>query len=298
MTKRFVSIGECMVEMAATGDGTFRQGFAGDTFNTAYYARRVLAGDWTVSYFTAVGDDALSSRMLDFMQGHGVDTSQVVRIRGRSPGLYLITLEHGERSFSYWRDTSAARALADDESRLTAAVEGADAIYFSGITLAILSPEARTRLLDVLSRAKARGAVVAFDSNIRHRLWPSQDDLREAIHAAARVSTLALPTVPDELDVFGDVDQDEVARRYAKDGVPEVVVRAGSGPALVVWPDGKAFIFPDARVIPVDTTGAGDSFNGSYMAARLLGDEPGEAARKAHATAARVIQSYGALVEV
>ena len=87
MTKRFVSIGECMVEMAATGDGTFRQGFAGDTFNTAYYARRVLAGDWTVSYFTAVGDDALSSRMLDFMQGHGVDTSQVVRIRGRSLSL-------------------------------------------------------------------------------------------------------------------------------------------------------------------------------------------------------------------
>ena len=286
-----------MVEMAATGAGTFRQGFAGDTFNTAWYARRALGPGWTVSYFTAVGDDRISTRMLDFMRSHHVDTSQIVRRTGRSPGLYMIELDHGERSFSYWRDTSAAKSLADDTAALTGALEGADAVYFSGITLAILAPDARARLLASLAGARARGAMIGFDSNIRLRLWPSAEEHRAAIRAAARVATVALPTVPDELDVFGEPDAEAVARRYVADGVPEVVVRAGADPALVVWPHGRSLVAPVAGVVPVDTTGAGDSFNGSYMAARLAGDGPEEAARKAHATAARVIQSYGALVD-
>lgn len=296
MTKRFVSIGECMVEMAATGEGTFRQGFAGDTFNTAFYARRALGPDWIVSYFTAVGDDNVSRRMLDFMDGHGVDTSRILRLEGRMPGLYLIELDNGERSFAYWRDTSAAKMLADDEDALQEAIADADAIYFSGITLAILPAEARVRLLTVLNRAKSRGALVAFDSNIRLRLWRSKADLQDAIHAAAQVSTLALPTVPDELEVFAERDQDAVASRYLADGVSEVVVRAGSDAALLMWPGGRKRIAPDVRVTPVDTTGAGDSFNGSYLASRLQGDEPEEATRQAHATAARVIQHYGALI--
>lgn len=296
--RRLVCIGECMVELAALGDGLFRQGFAGDTFNTAWYARRALGPDWTVSYFTAVGDDRVSARMLDFMAGQGIETSHVRKLAGRAPGLYMIDLDHGERSFTYWRDTSAAKLLADDETTLAAAVDGADAVYFSGITLAILAPDARARLLGVMADAKRRGALVGFDSNIRLRLWPSQDELREAIRQAAGVITLGLPTVPDESDLFAEGGSEDVANRYAAAGVPEIVVRAGSGPALAVWPEGRAVIAPGEIVTPVDTTGAGDSFNGSYMAARLQGDDPVTAVRKAHATAARVIRSHGALVDV
>lgn len=296
MTKRLLTIGECMVEVAATGGGNFRLGFAGDTFNTAWHARRALGPDWKVGYFTAVGDDSISSRLLAFMKDQDVDTAHILRIKGRKPGLYLIELNNGERSFTYWRDTSAARSLADDAATLEAAVAGADAIYFSGITLAILLPEARARLLSVLARAKSRGALIGFDSNIRLHLWKDTADLRDAIHAAAKVTTLALPTVPDELEVFGETDAAAVARRYHNDSAMEVVVKAGSQPALVVWPGGRCLVSPIAGVKPVDTTGAGDSFNGTYIAARLTGDDPETAARQAHATAARVIQAYGALV--
>ncbi|MGL4234697.1 sugar kinase [Tabrizicola sp.] len=296
MTKRFLSIGECMVEMAATGDGLFRQGFAGDTFNTAWHARHALGPDWTVSYFTTVGDDGVSERMLAFMRQEGIDISRIRQLDGRTPGLYLVELKDGERSFIYWRGTSAARALTDDEAALEAAVAEADAVYFSGITLAILAPEARVRLLTVLARAKARGTLVAFDSNIRPRLWPDEAAMRAAIRAAARVVTLALPTVPDETALFREADASTVAARYAADGVEEVVVRAGADAALVVWPAGRALVAPTATVVPVDTTGAGDSFNGTYIATRLSGDGPEAAAHKAHAIAARVIGAYGALV--
>jgi 2-dehydro-3-deoxygluconokinase len=296
MSGLFLSIGECMVEMAATANGLFRQGFAGDTFNTAWYARRALGPDWTVGYVSAVGDDGVSARMLEFMGSEGIDTSRVVRVSGRTPGLYLIELREGERSFVYWRDMSAARTLADDEARLAAAVAGARAIYFSGITLAILAPDARARLLAVLAHAKARGAMVVFDSNIRPPLWPDEATMRAAIRAAGRVTTLALPTVPDETLLFREEGARGVAARYLADGADEVVVRAGSGPALIVWSGGEAQVLPSHALQPVDTTGAGDSFNGAYIAARLQGDAPQDAARKAHATAARVISAYGALV--
>lgn len=296
MTRRFLSIGECMVEMAMAGDGLYRQGFAGDTFNTAWYARRVLGPDWQVSYFTAVGDETLSRRMLAFMEQQQVSTRYIRQLTNRTPGLYMISLNNGERSFSYWRDSSAAKALADDEAALAAAIGEADAVYFSGITLAILDPAARHRLLVQLSLARSRGKLVAFDSNIRLRLWPDRDELRSAIRAAARVASVALPTVPDEPDLFAESGHEDVARRYRDDGLAELVVKAGAGDALVIWPEGRAYIPPERNITPVDTTGAGDSFNGAYLAARLAGDTPLAAVRKAHLTAARVIQAHGALV--
>ncbi|MCB1379330.1 MAG: sugar kinase [Alphaproteobacteria bacterium] len=296
MTRRMVSIGECMVEMSATGEGTFRLGFAGDTFNAAWHARRALPGEWTVAYFTAVGDDSLSRRMLTFMAEQGVETDRIRRLANRRPGLYLIELNNGERSFTYWRDTSAARGLADDPSALADAMAGADAIMFSGITLAILPPEGRARLLAAAEAARANGAIIAFDSNLRLRLWTDADTARKTILEAARVATLALPTLSDESELFGDRDAEATAQRYRAAGVSEVVVKAGPDAALVSWPGGQERVAPERPITPVDTTGAGDSFNGAYIAARLSGDDPVAATRKAHVTAGRVIQSYGALV--
>ncbi len=296
MVKRLLSIGECMVELSTTADGTYRQGFAGDTFNTAWHARRALGPIWRVGFFTALGDDPISDRMLTFMDNEAIETDHIARIPGCKPGLYMIELKNGERSFAYWRDTSAARLLADDPDRVEAAVSSAHAIYFSGITLAILQPDARGQLLSSLERAKARGATVAFDSNIRPGLWPDAGAMRAAIRAAARASTIALPTIPDETDLFGEPDAEAVAARYRADGADEVVVRAGTDPALVVWKGGKAKVqVPEARA-PIDTTGAGDSFNGTYLAARLQGATPEDAARQAHEVAARVIGATGALV--
>ncbi|MEC8581608.1 MAG: PfkB family carbohydrate kinase, partial [Pseudomonadota bacterium] len=109
MTQTVLAIGECMVEMAPTGDGHYAMGFAGDTFNTAWYLRKLAGDDLNVSYFSAVGDDAASAQMTAFMQDAGV-TPELRVIPGASVGLYMISLKDGERSFSYWRSASAAVA--------------------------------------------------------------------------------------------------------------------------------------------------------------------------------------------
>ena len=68
---RFVSVGECMIEMSGGEDGLYRLGYAGDTLNTAWYARACLPEDWDVDYVTALGDDMYSEQMADFFDENG-----------------------------------------------------------------------------------------------------------------------------------------------------------------------------------------------------------------------------------
>jgi len=296
MAGRLLAIGECMVELMQAEGGFLRKSFAGDTFNTAYYARQFLPADWSVDYFSAVGADMISDEMLAFMQGHGIGTDHVARIEGRSPGLYMIHLKDGERSFSYWRSVSAAKLLARDGDRLRAAIESSDIIVFSGITLAILSAEDVETLLSELRRAKAAGKRVVFDPNIRPRLWDDADRMRATITEGARAATLVMPSLDDETTHFGDGSLEETIARYAALGVAEQVVKDGAEGATLVFGDERSHA-PSARVEKiVDTTSAGDSFNGAFLARLAVGATPQEAARFAADVAAAVIQHHGALM--
>ena len=99
----FAAIGECMIELSGREADLWQMGFAGDTFNEAYYARAVLPPERAVAYVTALGDDPLSHRMSAFMDAAGVQTDRIRTVAGRRPGLYAITLEGSERHFTYWR---------------------------------------------------------------------------------------------------------------------------------------------------------------------------------------------------
>jgi len=293
----FASIGECMVELAPTGDGLYRQGFAGDTLNTAWYVRGLMPdGGRQVRYVSAVGRDALSDSLLAFLSDNGIDTGAVARLDDRTVGLYLITLAGAERSFTYWRAQSAARRLASDPERLRGALDGVGTAYLSGITLAILEPADRARLLSILADVRADGGEVVFDPNIRPRLWTDRETMARVTTEGYRVATIALPTFPDEADVYGDGAPSATADRIAALGVREIVVKNGAEPALLRVAGQPDLLSPAlTEVQPIDTTGAGDSFNGGYIAARLAGRRPADAVALGHAVAALVIRHRGAL---
>ena len=191
---RIVAIGECMVEMAPVAtEGQFCLGYAGDTLNTAWYLRRLLRADDRIDYFTAVGNDAISEKMLGFLQQAGIGTERILRRDDKSVGLYMIQLQDGERSFCYWRSDSAARTLAADPVPLQAALGSADLAYFSGITLAILPPADRSRFLTVLRQFRSGGGIIVFDPNLRPKLWASLGEMTQAVMQAAAASDIALP---------------------------------------------------------------------------------------------------------
>lgn len=294
---RILSIGEAMVELSQAGQSDlWRLGIAGDTLNTAWYLRRLLPADWAVAYCSRVGESEFSGKMLDFLAAEGIETTHVTRDPRREIGLYAITLKDGERSFSYWRDTSAAKGLADDPAALATALDGVDLAYFSGITLAILPEAGRARLIEALAAARAAGTQVVFDPNLRPRLWPDAATMRDRIEAAAAISDLVLPSFDDEHAHFGDVEPQATVARYLSRGAGQVVVKAGGDPIRYGGREGEGVAEGFAREQPVDTTAAGDSFNAGYLAARLAGADIPAAIHAAHDLSRRVIRHRGALV--
>nr|WP_169196458.1 sugar kinase [Devosia sp. MC1541] len=297
VSQRIVSIGECMIEMSGGEDRSYRLGYAGDTLNSAWYLRALLPDAWKVDYVTALGADKYSGDIRNFLQTNNIGTDHIQTIPARRPGLYMIHQEAGDRHFTYWRDMSAAKLLADDKSALAAAVEGVDLVYFSGITLAILAPKARGRLLGAIVKARDNGAKIAFDTNLRPALWSSPRVMASVLTAAASLCDIVLPTHTDEAPLFGDATVDDTANRYLELGVEEVVVKDGSKEALIATATERVRMAPPPAASVVDATGAGDSFNGAYLAARLQGKSITEAAQAAHRTAGIVIGHKGALVD-
>jgi 2-dehydro-3-deoxygluconokinase len=295
---RIACIGECMVELTLPrGRQGARVGFAGDTLNTAVYLKR-SAPEIGVAYVTAVGTDPLSDRMLAFFADEGLDTSLIERRTDSVPGLYAIDVDAaGERSFTYWRDSSAARSLFLPPAHVTPdRLQGFDCLYLSGITLAILTPEARQALDAFLPRFRAQGGQVAFDSNYRPRLWPDPADARREIGALWRLADVGLPSLDDEMALWGDRDAAAVLARLAAAGLGRGALKRGVAGPLPIGPHGLLPDFPPAPRV-VDTTAAGDSFNGAYLAGLMRGAAEADCLAAGHALACEVIGHPGAIVQ-
>lgn len=298
---RVVSIGECMVELARGPDGRFGLAYGGDTFNTAVYMAR---GGVNIAYATALGDDPYSDGIRALANSENVAGDLIGAEPGRMPGLYMIeTSPNGERSFSYWRDRAPARELFDDggSADLLAAMSQARLIYFSGITLSIYSGPGRDAFATALTAARANGARIAMDNNFRPRGWgtdpvSARNNARPVFERFWRLADIALPTFDDEQALWGDAAPAEAASRLATLGINEIVIKNGADGALVHSGGVASMVACPVSITAVDTTAAGDSFNGGYLAARMRGERPTAAASAGHRLAGIVIQHRGAIV--
>ena len=192
-----------MLELAPVGDGLYRRSYAGDTFNTVWHMAQLLGSASSAGFVTRVGEDRISDAFVAEMVADDLDVACVARDPERGMGLYLVELDGVERSFHYWRQCSAARRLTDDPAVLATALRGAG-LPLSGITLAILTAEAREALFDALTAARDAGVVVSFDPNVRPRLWSSRQELQETVGRMLTITDIVLPSFADEAEHWSD----------------------------------------------------------------------------------------------
>ena len=294
---RLLAIGEVMAEIRVGTEGGFVLGFAGDTYNTAIYAAREMQQAGSVGYVTRIGGEPLSTALLQQAVAEGLDTGHIAVDDNRNIGIYAVATDaHGERSFSYWRSQSAARRLfAVEETALF--MPRAEIIYLSGITLAILTQAARTRLFDLLAELRDTGATkIAFDSNFRPALWEDAATARTTMERMWELTDIALPSMDDEMAIMGADRESVVIDRFAGREWDGIAIKRGvRGPVSPFIADADMPHFPPARAV-VDTTAAGDSFNAGYLAAFLNGAEEVGCMLAGHQLAARVVGAPGAIM--
>ena len=287
-------IGECMIELKQADGGLFSRGYGGDTLNTSVYLARLGVG---VDYITALGDDPMSDEMVVGWATEGVGTSRVARLKGKLPGIYMIQTDaFGDRRFFHWRENSAARRLMDlpETDDILNSLAKYDVIYLSAITLSIYSPQGRAKLIGALSRARKHGARIVFDTNFRARGWPDPDVARAVFDEAFAVADIVLASPEDLLPLYPyESDEQLMARMPCNEAVLKLL-----SPGSIVRSDGVALeVRPEPITQPVvDTTAAGDSFSAAYIAARLAGAEPVEAARAGHRLGGVVVCYPGAII--
>ncbi len=300
---RIACIGEAMVELTSIGDDSTQVnlGFAGDSLNTAIYLKRLLGAEPNVAFITRLGHDTFSTRMVSYIDSESIDTGYIERSESRLVGLYAIDTDtSGERTFSYWRNQSAARTMfQDDDGGLCFdTLGGFDVLYLSAITLAILPAAVRADLLRHLDALRQHGAIVAFDSNYRPALWESQEQARLCVADAWRITDIALPSLDDEMALFGDNDEACARARLHSYGITRGALKRGAcGPvSLDPGAENASFTVPESAIDVIDTTAAGDSFNAGYLANVLAGCSDTDAMQAGHNLAARVIGHRGAII--
>ena len=214
------------------------------------------------------------------------------------PGLYYIQLdENGERHFSYWRGEAAAKKCFEYEKspQILSRLGEYDAIYLSGISIAILTPVSREHLFERLSQLAASGTKILFDYNYRPHLWETAKEGKKAYEAVLSWCDTVFVGL-DELTAIHGVPSNEAGHVFlAQKGVKESVIRSGAEPCSIQAGLQHFEVAAEKVNRVVDTTAAGDSFSAAYMLARSAGCTVPQAAEIAHRMAAYVIAHKGAI---
>jgi 2-dehydro-3-deoxygluconokinase len=295
--KRVIAIGEATIELARGADGRFALASGGDAFNTAIYLAR--AG-LSTAFATALGDDPYSDAIAALAKAEGVGTDLMMRVAGRLPALALIDNDAATgRQLHHWRDAAPARDLFElpGWGRVAEALTAARLIYFSGITLSLYSNVGLGRFLAAVELARKGGTTIAFDGNFRPRDWKGDLTRTRTVFAEALKRTdIALPAYDDEAVLWGDSSPEVTIARLQAFGVGEIVVKNGPNNASIAVGAKREEVPVPEVVTPVDATAAGDGFNAGYLASRITGGKPADAAQAAHKLAAHVLRHRGAIV--
>jgi sugar/nucleoside kinase (ribokinase family) len=210
-----------------------------------------------VAIVAVVGDDLFGAFMRERLAERGVDVRGLVVDREQPTGLSVVLSGDADRAILTCLGTIAALRAPMIDGRL---LESARHVHVSSFFLQrSLMPD----IPELFADAHASGATTSIDPN-----WDPSGDWDIGLDDLS-VDVL----MPNEMEAtrLAHTSDLEVAIAVLRRHVPTVVVKAGERGATAVAPDERAAA-PPMHIAAVDTTGAGDSFDAGFLAARLGGE--------------------------
>ena len=292
-----LTLGEAMVLFAAEDPGPlaqagrFRRFSAGAELNVAIGLARL---GHRVAYLSRLGADSFGQYVLDTMTAEGVSTSLVVSCKGQRTGFMLKSRapDGSDPQIEYHRSGSAASGMGREDLARLGGVR-ARHLHLTGISPA-LSEGCRELVFDAVRWARASGAVVSFDPNLRPRLWRSEAEMARTVNELAALCDLVLPGLEEGRRLTGLDSAEAIADHYLAAGASQVAVKLGADGAWCAARDGTREHVPGVPVQRVvDTVGAGDGFAAGLVSGLLEGLGLAEAAMRGNRIGARVVQFPG-----
>lgn len=294
-------IGEAIVDFTPKGEGVFCRNAGGAPANVAVCASKLGA---PAALITKLGRDMFGDFLESTLSENGVETQYIFRTSEANTALAFVSLSaDGERSFTFYRNPSADMLLKEEEVEWIPFVRG-DILHFGSVDL--VDYPVRKAHLAAIRRAKAAGATVSFDPNLRGNLWKSAEEMISAVNAFLPLSDIVKVSEEELFAISGMRDEAAAVKFMFRGDVKLLFVTRGARGSSVYTAQGGVYSAPAKKCAIKDTTGAGDGFTGAVLYKILesgivrgklaeMGAELEEYLAVANKVGGRVTEQYGAI---
>lgn len=213
---------------------------------------------------TKLGEDSFGRFLTETLEKEGVNTDLVFKTDEANTALAFVSLdENGEREFSFYRKPSADLFLSPEDIDRLDIAEG-DILHFGSVDL--VDFPVRAAHVEAISSAKASGAIVSFDPNLRYPLWKSAKELIDTVHRFIPYSDILKISEEELFDITGISEEEKAVRALFAGDVQLILVTKGAYGATAYTSQGFVVSVPAESVEKAaDTTGAGDTFVGTFL---------------------------------
>ena len=296
------ALGELLIDF--TPCGTSEAGMNLFEQNPGGAPANVLAALCNLGFQTAfigkVGDDMHGALLKDTLDKAGIDTTGLIVDDSVFTTLAFVSLQNGERNFSFARKPGADTQLRPEEVKEE--IVKNTKIFHSG-SLSLTDEPARSATFHAVKMAKEAGALISYDPNYRAPLWNSVEEAKEQMRSMIPYADI-MKISDEETALLTDYsDPKEAAQALLDQGVACVVVTLGKDGALLKTAQVEIVEKGKERKV-VDTTGAGDSFWGGILSrfakdgispAEITEEKAREYVRFANAVAGLCVEKRGAI---
>lgn len=259
-------IGELLIDFQSVGTGSikdtaqFVKKAGGAPANVCVQAVKLGA---EAAYLTKVGNDGFGDFLIETLKNEGVDTRYISKDSDHDTSLAFVSFtEDGEREFSFFRKAAADLYFTTGDFKDVEFAAG-DVLEYGSVALKTFV--ARTTHKYLIDKAKEAGALVCFDPNLRFNLWEDKEELKKVVNEFAAYADVIKVGV-DELEFITGLQGEEAVKAMFGGNLKVLLVTNGGEGAKLYLADSRFAECEGFKVKTVDTTGAGDSFFGAFIA--------------------------------